>query len=318
MLHYGLFSCGRGVRLINIKQMEYLLELARTQSFSAAAQKLGISQPTMTQALQKIESNLGVPLFEREGRELRLTEYGTIFLEAGSIISELYADAVKKIDDLRYGRSGTIRLHIAPSRAPFTLPDALVRFQARYPQVCVEISERLTSNIKKNVLSGTADLGVLVTQQTQMPELQCVPLERETILVAAHTSLLPSSLRAAAPERCSDAAPSLFADVPFVLLGEDQMLVSQFRSFCERQGLEIRCVARCRNVETSLSLANAGLGATLVTSAGMDYYRSSFPGLRYFDVANGALDRSVCLIYRKNRFLNEAQQYLIKSITEKE
>lgn len=304
---------------MNVKHLEYFSVLAEEGNVTRAAARIGISQPTLTQALQKVERELGVSLFEREGRDLRITPYGGIFLEAGGYITDVYANALKRIEDLRQGRTGTIRLHIAPSRAPFTLPGALRRFSAKYPDVCVEVAERLTAQILRNVETGEADIGVLVTKLAEDPRIEYVPLERESVLVAARRDLFDpgAGCRENAQGICS-APIEAFAGIPFVLLGEDQLLVSQFREYCAARGADIRCAMRCRNVETSLSLANAGLGATLVTSAGMAYYRSSFPNLRYYDVASGALTRDVCLIHRKRMFLNEAQRYLIESIKTKE
>ena len=302
---------------MNIKQMDYFLELSRTLNFSVAAQKLGISQPTLTQVLKKAETDLGVILFEREGRELKVTEYGKLFLDACGYISEIYHDAVKRIDELKHGRTGTLRVDIAPSRAPFTLPDSLSRFRTAYPDVCVEITEQLTADIEKNVENGIADLGILVMQGEENPRLTCIPIGTERILIAAHRALVPGLLPASAETpTVATAALTAFVDVPFVLLGEDQLIVSQFRAYSREVGFDVNCVSRCRNIETSLSLANAGIGATLVTSTGMDYYRTAFPELRYFDAFDGALTRRVCLVYRKKQFVSEPCRKLIEIIKE--
>ena len=302
---------------MNIRHMEYLLELSRTLNFSAAAQKLGISQPTLTQALKKTETNLDVILFEREDRELKITEYGKVFLDACLYISDIYRDTVKKIDEMKHGRTGSIRVDIAPSRAPFTLPAALGRFRAFYPDVCVEITERLTADIEKNVETGLADLGILVVQEEENPRLTYIPIETERILIAAHRALVPEIPPAPAGDPAVETAPlAAFARVPFILLGEDQLIVSQFSAYSQKAGFDVNCVSRCRNIETSLSLANAGIGATLVTSTGMEYYRSAFPELRYFDAFGGTLTRQACLIYRKKQFVSEPCRKLIELLTE--
>ncbi len=103
-----------------------------------------------------------------------------------------------------------------------------------------------------------------------------------------------------------------------MLLGEDQLIVSQFKHLCAEKNIPINCVARCRNVETSLSTANAGIGATLVTSTGMDYYCSAFPDLKYFDVSDDVLNRSVCVIHRKNQYISPPLQKLMEIILNKE
>lgn len=307
------------MKIINIKHLAYFIELSKTLNFSLAAQKLGISQPTLTQALKKAEADLGVDLFERDGRKLKITEYGRIFLDFCGYITDLYDDTLRRIDDLKYGRTGSIRIGIAPSRAPFTIPNALKQFRRIYPDVRLDISEMLTANIEKNVENGLLDLGVLVTYESRNARIEYLPIETENVIIAVHHDLLSESFPAASSD-CAVVKADLkaFSGIPFVLLGEDQLIVSQFKDLCAEKNVSINCVARCRNVETSLAMANTGVGATLVTSTGMDYYRSAFPELRYFDVSEDGLARSVCVIHRKNQYIDPPLQKLIDIIKQKE
>ncbi|MBQ6165055.1 MAG: LysR family transcriptional regulator [Clostridia bacterium] len=306
------------MKIINIKHLAYFIELSKTLNFSLAAQKLGISQPTLTQALKKAEADLGVDLFERDGRKLKITEYGRIFLDSCGYITDLYDDTLRRIDDLKYGRTGSIRIGIAPSRAPFTIPNALKQFRRIYPDVRLDISEMLTANIEKNVENGLLDLGVLVVYDSKNVRIEYLPIETENIIIAVHHDLLPDKLRLSGSENAvAKADLNDFTDIPFVLLGEDQLIVSQFKDLCTEKNVPINCVARCRNVETSLATANAGIGATLVTSTGMDYYHSAFPELRYFDVSDDVLDRSICVIHRKNQYIDPPLQKLMEIILHK-
>lgn len=297
--------------------MAYFLELAQTLNFSNAAQKLGISQPTLTQALKKAESDLGVELFERDGRELRLSPYGRVFLKTCGYITEMYGDTLQKLNDMKHGCTGSIRVGIAPSRAPYTVPPVLSAFREVYPGVRVEISEMLTADIRNNVENGIIDIGVLVMQEPAEGRITCLPLENEQIAVACKPSLLPEGAGTPEDNGIFRAELSMFANVPFVLLGDEQLIVSQFRALCAGAHVNLNCVARCKNIETSLALAEAGIGATLVTNTGMDYYRSAFPGLQYYNIAEKTLGRNVYLIYRKNQFIDPPMQYLIELLSKK-
>ena len=303
---------------MNIRHIAYLSELARCGSFSVAAQRLGIAQPTLTQALKKAELDLGVPLFERDGRELRVTQYGRVFLDAGAYITALYADAENKMEALRLGLTGSVRVAVAPSRAPYALPAVLARFKRLYPGVCVEVTERLTAGIDKDVANGLADLGILVAEVGANPRLNYLPLGEERILLAAPEELCPPGLANGEGEGPFEAPLSAFENVPFVLLGEDQPIEAQFSAYCRAHGLDPRPAARCRNIETALSLANAGIGAATVTSSGVAHYRTAFPRLKYFDPFGGALTRRLWLICRKNMVKGDPCEALITEILQEQ
>ena len=292
--------------------MEYFIRLAADENFSVAAKKLGITQPTLTTAIQKIESSLGVALFDRDGRSVQINEYGKMYLETCKKVTKLYNDCTSKIIDTENGTTGTIKIGIAPSRAPSIMPDIFSVFHKKYPDIRIEIQERLTLSIEKSVELGSVDLGIMVVREEKNPLLSFIPLTTEKILVAINKN----SAKSLPPYNSSFGNASIadFANLDFILLEENQLIVKQFRDACVSHDIDVNCIARCRNYDTSIALANAGIGAALITDSGIAYYHKIYPDLLFYSINDADLTRCLQLAYRKNMFLSEVLEYLIDII----
>lgn len=300
--------------------MAFFIALAEELNYSRAAVRLGVSQPTLTQTVQKLEKTLEAELFEKSGNRMALTAEGRIFLDACYRITSAYKDAVDDIDNLRRGIEGRINLGIAPSRSPYTLPGLLDSFQEEYPNVRIDVEELLTAETEEGLIGGRLDLGLSIVNGIKKPELEYIPAIRERVLIAASRKLLERcgvDEAAVSGHRIVKCGLSLFSKVPFIMLGDEQFISSRFLALCAEEHVSPEIVARCKTVETGLALANSSRGAALVTSACTDYYSRIFPELRFFSVSEDKLDRSVYVMYRKEKALTGAEKRLIEIIKEK-
>lgn len=293
---------------MNIKYMQYFISLAEEENFSVAAQKLGVTQPTLTQAIKKIESSLGVNLFDRSGRDVTINAYGRIYLETCKKVIRTYNDGLKKIEDAELGANGLIKVALTSSKTPGIMPAVIRVFHEQFPETRIELEECPTSEIEKKVERGETDIGIRVGESEDNPLLSYVPLFFERILIAVSDGVIAGNESLSAllsGSGTGQARLADFADVPFILLGEDQPIVKLFRKSCEEKLIDVDCIARCRNYSTALSLANDGLGATLFADGGPDYFGSLFPKLRYFALSDTDMIRGLYLIYRKNMYMGE-------------
>lgn len=297
--------------------MTYFVALAEEGSYSRAAVRLGISQPALTQTIQKLEQSLGAELFEKNTKGITLTEEGKIFLCSCRKIIDICENTKSRIENLRHGIAGTINLGMAPSRAPYTLPNLLSSFEEQFPNVRVNVSEFLTAETEEGLVNGKLDLGLTIVNGIMKPELEYTPMITEQILVAMNYKMAADA-GYFVPEKdagkIKKADIKAFTGLPFVLLGNGQLITSLFISFCAKQNFAIDVAARCRTVETGLALANSGRGIALVTSTAVEYYRKCFPDLRFFSVSSKELNRNVYVITRKEKSLSEAEQALISII----
>ena len=126
---------------MNIKQAQYIQTIANEGSITAAAKKLYISQPSLSQMVRQVEKELGVTLFDRTSLPLRLTYAGEKYLECAHAMIVANDRLENQLQDIRQENSGHLRLGISVQRGMRILPLAMPKFIARYPNVSLELRE---------------------------------------------------------------------------------------------------------------------------------------------------------------------------------
>jgi predicted transcriptional regulator len=126
----------------NSSLLEQFVALARTKNFTRAAEELNLSQSALSRAIQKLEEQLGQPLFERKPREVVLTDLGELLLERAKHILKLMEDTFSELSEA--GRRGRIRLGAIPTIAPYFLPGLLSSFAKKHPDISVIVQEDTT------------------------------------------------------------------------------------------------------------------------------------------------------------------------------
>jgi LysR family transcriptional regulator, carnitine catabolism transcriptional activator len=144
------------------RQLEVLVAAADSESFSAAAQRLGISQPSLSESIRRIEREIGAPLFERTTRSLKLTEDGR---HAASIAREAVRDfkaALERLASRGAGRQGRIAVAALPSIACAVLPAAIQAFAREHPAIDISLHDVQHERAVQMVSEGAVDLGLTV------------------------------------------------------------------------------------------------------------------------------------------------------------
>lgn len=145
---------------LTIKQLETFVAVAETGGFRRAADRLNLSQSAVTAHVRALEDQLGVPLFHRTTRSVRLTESGeTLLAQAGRTLAGL-EETVHRFRDEAAVRRGRVTLATAPSFASSLLPGILASFHARFPDIAVQVVEAFGPDILTAVGNHTADFGV--------------------------------------------------------------------------------------------------------------------------------------------------------------
>ena len=142
---------------MEIRVLRYFLEVAREGSVTAAAKKLYVSQPSLSQMLKQVERELGVTLFDRSVSPFQLTYAGEKYLQAANTILSANERLENQLQEIREENSGRLRLGISVQRAMQVLPLALPWFMAQFPHVLLEITERGSAHLEELVLQGQVD-----------------------------------------------------------------------------------------------------------------------------------------------------------------
>ncbi|MDT0689045.1 LysR substrate-binding domain-containing protein [Salegentibacter sp. F188] len=277
---------------MTITQLHYVLAVAEHKNFTKAAQKVFVTQPTLSMQIQKLEEELDVQIFDRSKKPIQLTETGRkIVHQARNIVNE--SDRIKDIVDQQKGFVGGIfKLGIIPTVMPTLLPLFITNFIKKYPKVKLKIEELNTDAIIERLKEGHLDAAIAAT-----------PLEQEGIkenvlYYEPFVGYIPPSHRLNKKDKI--AVNDL--DLDDILLLQD--------GHCFKDGIINLCkVSRSTNddhfqlesgsFETLVSLANEGLGMTLLPYLHtLEIKESEKQNLRMFEDPVPA--REVSLIYNRS------------------
>lgn len=194
---------------MNSRQAHYIQTIAQEGSITAAAKKLFVSQPSLSQMVRQIESDAGVTLFDRSALPMRLTYAGEKYLECAQAMLLANTRLENQLQDIRKANSGRLRLGISVQRSMQMLPLAMPWFTLQYPNVTIELREAGSRRLEDLLRSGEIDLALAAMDSTSA-RFDYRLIESETIgILAARTTALatqypegtPLSLESAARER---------------------------------------------------------------------------------------------------------------------
>src|SRR5215467_9750575 len=145
---------------IELRHLRYFLAVAEEQHFTRAAQKLHVTQPTLSHQIRELEGQLSLPLFDRVGRRVKLTAAGeTLLPHAQRVVREL-AEAQTALDELHSLKRGTLRVGIVQTINTCAIPEIVAHFSTAHPGVRVACAEMSVADIESELELGKLDLGI--------------------------------------------------------------------------------------------------------------------------------------------------------------
>jgi LysR family hydrogen peroxide-inducible transcriptional activator len=238
---------------MDLGQLRYFTKIVEHRSFTKAAQDCSVSQPALSQQISKLEKELRQPLFERQGRSIRLTPAGQMLLLQADKILQLADDAKKQITD--DGETGQICLSAIPTVAPYLLPIILKSVGSLFPKADFVISEDTTDDLLKRCSNGDVDVGI-VALPAAAKYLTIEPLFEEELLLAM-SSENPLNRK---PQLVS----SDLQDQPFVLLRDTHCLVNSIASFCNSKNFQPLTASRIEQLTTIQLLISLDHGVSFI------------------------------------------------------
>ena len=241
---------------MDLRQLRYFHALAETLNFHRAAERLHISQPPLTVAIRKLEEELGVALFDRDPRGVRLTAAG---LAAVGPAREALAAAEKVRDAVRQGAAGTrgrLSIGFIGSAIGDLLPRIVSPFRQAYPEVELALEEMNSVEIVRAIAAHRLDVGLV-----RLPVMDSAPVTVDAIEQDHLVAALPKEDVLA---RRKTLALEAFADRPFIIYSPVSVLHATIRLACHRAGFTPRVAQEAVQVQTILSLVEAGLGVALI------------------------------------------------------
>lgn len=244
------------LRRVEIHQLRYFVAVAEEGNFSQAAAREHVSQPSLSQQIQKLEGELNQQLFDRLPRGAVLTEAGRCLLDYARRILAGIADARRCVATLEDEVAGRLSVGVIPSIALYVLPKLIGSFQRAYPKVTFELFEDMTDKLAQRLEDGSVDLVLASGSDAHVPTLQRHSLGREALLV-----LLPQSHGLARRKaiRWKD-----LASEKFLLLHQVHSLSVQVRQLLAENKLKPELVLRGAQLVTIARMVAGGLGVTVI------------------------------------------------------
>lgn len=271
---------------MNLRDLRYVVAVADTCNFSLAAERCFVSQPTLSTQLKKMEDSLGVVLFERTNRSVRVTEAGAeIVATARRILREV--DHIEAVAAATHNPlAGNLRFGAFPTLASFVFPVAVERLRTALPKLRLLLIEEKTAGLLGQLRAGECDVALIALPVTD-PALVAEPLFEDPFWVA-----VPADHRLA---RKRFIEPADLRDVKLLLLDEGHCLRDQALDYCFRHGGEEEPNFRATSLETLRMMVKAGTGITLLPASAL----REETGVRYIPFEPPAPRRLIGLVWRK-------------------
>jgi DNA-binding transcriptional LysR family regulator len=240
---------------MDLRQLEIIRAIADTGSFTAAGEKLHVSQSAISRQILLLEDELGEPVFHRIGRRIRITPAGESLLQLSHRVFQDLQDTVSAIGDTRESLRGTMRLVGGMTVCLYAFPSLLAEVRRIHPALDVKITVGSADRSIAMLRSGVADLGLL-TLPVEASDLVSVPVLEEELLLVTYPSHPLARLK---PVRAIDLNRQ-----PFVLFETGSATRRLVDDFFARERLEAAIVMETENVEIIKAMVRHGLGISII------------------------------------------------------
>jgi LysR family hydrogen peroxide-inducible transcriptional activator len=282
---------------MELHQLRYACAVADTGSFSRAAERCQIAQPSLSQQVLKLEEELGAKLFDRLGRGIRVTESGRAFLPHARAVLDQVDVARASVAAKNAGVHGTVTLGAIPTIAPYMVPRYTAAFMRRYPDARLRIVEETTPVL----IDGLRDLSIdfaLLALPLRHKDLELQPIRTEPLL-----AVLPEEHALAG--RDSIALAEL-RGASFVMLRDGHCFRDLSLSICGSARVNPNIAFESGQFSSILGMVAAGIGLSLVPEMAVDRRA----GCRYVRLRDTGAVRTIVLASLRGRSFNRVQQAL--------
>ena len=261
------------------RHINYFLAVAEHGSFTRAASALHVSQPALSQQIRQLEESLGVPLFDRSGRTIRLTDAGEVWRQYASRALQELGAGKRAIHDVADLTRGSLRIAVTPTFTSYFIGPLMADFYARYPGITLQLQEMSQEKIEDLLCRDELDVIPLLTESL-------------ALVVAKHHPLAA----------CEQVALSRLHDEKLVLLSAEFATREQIDHYCEKAGLHPQVVIEANSISAVLELIRRTSLSTLLPAA----IATQHDGLKAISLAPPLLERTAVLLRRKNSWQTAA------------
>lgn len=283
---------------MELRQLKYFIEVARLEHFSMAAETLHVAQSALSRQIGLLEKELGVELFEREGRNVKLTLIGKLFAEQALMAMKAIDNATQLIEEYSDPERGTIRIGFPSSIASSTLPTIITAFKKEYPEVRFHLRQGSYEFLTEGIKNREIDLALIGPVPMSDPDVHADILFSERFV-----ALLPETHVLAGQGGLS---LSQLGQDSFVLFPEGFVLRKIVVDACHQAGFRPIVPYEGEDLDAIKGLVTAGIGVTLLPETTL--FENMPSGTVALKINYPVVKRTVGVMIPKNRQLSPSEK----------
>ncbi|TXK71921.1 LysR family transcriptional regulator [Paenibacillus sp. N3.4] len=283
--------------------LENFIIVCKELHFTRAAEIIGIAQPTLSQQIRALEDEFDVPLFDRVGKKIMLTQAGALLLEYSVQMVRHMANAQDAIAQFRTGQRGTLVIGVLPSDLDYRITQLLVDFHAIFPKVKLKVLSSI--DVLNQVLDNEVDIGIGLSSSPD-ERLVRVPLSREEYVLVVSKNHDWADRESISIEELRHIQTVMY---PQGFTGRELI-----DNWCRKYGFALDTIMETASATSIVSLVKANIGGTVQPYPlikAMDE-----PTLHCIRISDDAPYRSFEIVYRSDRYLGFSAQAFIRQTIE--
>lgn len=241
---------------MELRQLQYFIEVAKREHVTEAANAMHVAQSAVSRQIFNLEQELGVDLFVREGRNVKLTPIGEVFLHHIEEAMVVLEKAKREVDEFLDPEQGTVRIGFPSSMANYTLPTCISAFREKHPNVKFKFRQGSYNYLIESVINGKVDMALIGPLPKNNPKLKT-----EIFFLEKIVALLPESHPLASQKQIK---LNQLRNDPFVLFPEGFGLHDLVVNACRQNGFQPEVAFEGKDIDAIKGLVTAGLGVTLI------------------------------------------------------
>ncbi|MEE0955395.1 MAG: LysR family transcriptional regulator [Eubacterium sp.] len=303
---------------MDIRYLNYFLEIAKNKNLSRASTYLFVSQSSLSQFLAKEEAELGVKLFIRGKKEMKLTYAGELYKKACEEMIATRDELYRNLSSLAQSKTGVTRLGITPQWGGIVYSKILSDYQKKYPLNKIILTEDIAHPLLESISENTLDMALLALNEDEPPQSPIIPIAQEELLLAVPTSLFTNGVDKPIQKHLHEirssgeirmVSLSAFREEPFILSKERTIIRDITNRMFRSAGFTPSILCEINNHPASLEMVSKGLGITILPAS----YVKNDPNITYCSV-NPHWYWNISIITRRDYVLNQSDQYLLSLI----
>lgn len=285
---------------MDIKHLQYFIEVSRMKSFSKAAEHLYVTQPTISKMIRNLERELGVSLFARTNKSVELTDAGEVIFEQAKVIDKAFKDLEFQLENLTDLKKGNIHIGLPPMIGSLYFPDIIGGFHDRYPDITIRLFEVGSKRIEDEISKGDLDIGVVVLPVNEKV-FDSFSFEKEEIKLVVSASHRFADLK--------EIELSQLKDENFILFNDDFALHSRIISSCASAGFQPNIISESSQWDFIGKMAASKLGIALMPES---ICRDLTSDVSILSVSDPSIHWELAVIWLKDAYLSYAGREWLK------